>query len=98
MSAPTGPVAANGNEPLWKRVTLRLLKDPARMDTLSEVEREALWEKAASTMKPDPQELLLLMNDEAAKRHYMLRFVRAYAAGLPPLSRLTETRFPPSSE
>lgn len=94
----TGPFADNTNEPLWKRLTLRLIKDETLLEQLSKAEHTALWEKAVNTMKPDPQEHTLLMNDEAAQKQYMLRFVRAYAGGMPPLSGLTERRFLPSSE
>lgn len=91
-------VAANSNRPLWQRITFRLVANEAEFDNLSEVECKALWEKAVNTMRPDPEELQLLMNDEAARNAYLLRFVRAYKTGMPPVSSLTEHRFPPSSE
>lgn len=87
---------ANTNQPLWQRVTMRLVADESAFGTLSEVERDALWQQAVSIMKPDAQELQILETDEQARDAYMLRFIHAYRAGLPPLSTLTERpTFPP---
>lgn len=85
-----GGTAANNNSPLWQRVTLRVAQNHAELAALSEVERKALWEKAVSTMKPTEAEAQLLENDSAAQDAYMLTFVKAYKAGMPPLSQLTE--------
>lgn len=87
----TGIKAANSNLPLWQRVTFRVALDPQELAALSEAERAALWEKAVTTMKPTAEERHLLENDAAAQDAYMLTFVNAYRAGMPPLAQLTES-------
>lgn len=93
-----GIKAANNNLPLWQRVTLRVALDHAELAQLSEVERHALMEKAVSVMKPTGEEQQLLSKDATAQDAYMLTFVKAYRAGMPPLAQLTEAMHKPASD
>lgn len=86
----TGAAAANNNSPLWQRVTLRVAQDHAALAGLDAAERAALWEKAVSTMKPTTDELAAMTKDTGAENAYMLSFVKAYKAGMPPMAQWTE--------
>jgi len=90
--------AANTNQPLWQRVTLAVAGDIALMAQLDDAARDALWNKAVDTMKPDAAELEALHKDAAARDAYMLSFVKAYRAGRPPYSDYTSRRLPAASD
>lgn len=85
-----GMIAANTNLPLWQRVTLDIALNGTDINGLSDTQRAALWEKAVATMKPDAKERAQMDGNTEAQNAYMLSFVKAYKAGMPPLAQLTE--------
>lgn len=82
--------AANTNLPLWQQAALRIAKNEAALPELSSDEHVALFEKAALVMKPSRDEWTLLASDKSRQQAYVLAFVRAYKAGLPPVSGLSD--------
>lgn len=89
---------ANDNTPLWKAVVLSLAKDMSGLDRLTKEAETALWEKAVEIMQPDAEELRSIEQDNAAKRDFMERFVKAYRMGLPPYSGFTSRHLPVSTD
>lgn len=83
--------ADNTNVPLWKRVALRIVENEGELTALQADERASLLENAIKVMKPSAEEQEVLAQDDAKQNEYLLTFVRAYKAGLPPYSSVRET-------
>lgn len=81
---------ANTDLPVWQQAALRIAADEAALTGLSADEHTALFEKAALVMKPSRDEWTLLASDKSRQQAYVLAFVRAYKAGIPPVSGLSD--------
>lgn len=82
--------------PLWKELVLSLAHKERDIGDFSTEELDALFAKAAETMKPDGETLAALRQDEQARKDYAQRFARFYKAGMPPWSGAVES--PASNE
>lgn len=82
--------ADNSNAPLWKQAALRVAQDETRLPALSTAEQAALFAHAQQVMKPSAEAKAAMAVDPAQQAAYILAFVRAYKAGLPPFSGITE--------
>lgn len=89
MTSPSS-TASKAEKPLWQQAALRVAEDENTLTTLTDGEHEALFEKAVLVMKPSREEWEHLATDKPRQQAYTLAFVRAYKAGLPPLSGFSD--------